>query len=252
MLRRVIQNFLSNAINYCQREDNQGKVLLGVRRQKQNIMIEVWDNGPGIAEDKQQAIFKEFERLQQTQQKSGLGLGLAISERIAKLLGLNISVKSTLGKGSCFSISVPKSNIKLAPKPAAIIPSKKLADEFSSLPVLVIDNETLMLKAVQSQLTEWGCDVIAVMDESSLTLALAEHNFTPALVISDYHLDDDKNGVDLVQKTLTKQSWKIPCIICSADPSEEVREHTSSANFYFMRKPIKALALKKLMRQLLN
>jgi len=252
LLRRVVQNFLSNAINYCPQDDHQGKVLLGVRHQQDTVVIEVWDNGPGIPKEKQQAIFKEFERLNQTHQKSGLGLGLAISERITKLLGLSISVKSTVGKGSCFSICMPRSKTQLTPKPVAVVPSKKFADEFVSLPVLVIDNETLMLKAVQSQLTEWGCTVIAVMDENSLFTALAKNNFEPALVISDYHLDDDENGVDLVQKTLLKQHWNIPCIICSADPSEEVREHTSSANFYFMRKPIKALALKKLMRQLLN
>jgi DNA-binding NtrC family response regulator len=120
------------------------------------------------------------------------------------------------------------------------------------LPILLVDNDAIMLKAIQTQLEEWGCKVLAAKDESTLTSQLIMHDFIPKIVISDYHLDNDENGVDLIQKSLSKQMWKVPCIICSADPSEQVREHTNSAQFYFMRKPIKALALKKLMKQLLN
>jgi CheY-like chemotaxis protein len=101
-----------------------------------------------------------------------------------------------------------------------------------------------MLKAIQSQLQEWGCEVLAVKDEQNLLTSLAKQDFIPSIIISDYHLDNDQNGVDPIQKALSKQAWQVPCIICSADPSEQVREHTSSAQFYFMRKPIKALALK--------
>ena len=125
-------------------------------------------------------------------------------------------------------------------------------NEFLNLHNLLIDNEALMLSAIKSQLIEWGCQVIAAKDEESLIHALNLAPFTPKLIISDYHLDDDCNGVDLITKVRAEYHWNAPCIICSADPSEAVREHTSSAKFSFMRKPIKALALKKLMRQSLN
>jgi len=253
LLRRVIQNFLSNAINYCPQANRQGKVLLGVRHQQKNIIIEVWDNGPGIPLNKQTAIFKEFERLNPNQTASGLGLGLAISERIAKLLGFSIAVKSTLGKGTCFSIALPRSHTITENKIAAsIIPQSATTDEFIKLAVLLIDNEPLMLTAMATQLAEWGCQVMAVKDQASLTAAMSRQSFTPAMIISDYHLDDNKNGVTLVQTSIEKYAWQVPVIICSADPSEQVREKTSTAKFSFMRKPIKALALKKLMRQLLS
>jgi len=253
MLRRIVQNFLSNAINYCPLTNRQGKVLLGVKHQKNNIVIEVWDNGPGIPKNKQETIFKEFERLNPNQAASGLGLGLAISERIAKLLGFTISVKSTLDKGTCFSITLPRSYSLQASKMTSSITSPSLTtNEFIDLNVVLIDNEPLMLTAMQAQLKEWRCRVVAVKDETGLTDALAKHNFIPAIIISDYHLDDEKNGIDLVQKNIAKNAWQAPVIICSADPSEQVREHTSNAKFYFMRKPIKALALKKLMRQILE
>ena len=253
LLRRVVQNFLSNAINYCPLTNRQGKVLLGVKHQKNDVAIEVWDNGPGIPANKQEIIFKEFERLNTNQAASGLGLGLAISERIAKLLGFTISVKSTLDKGTCFSITLPRNysiHAKKIKKSTSLPPLT--TNEFVDLNIVLIDNESLMLTALQAQLQEWGCRVVAVKDEASLTVALAKQQVTPAMIISDYHLDDEKNGVDLVNKGIAKYTWQAPVIICSADPSEQVREHTSNAKFYFMRKPIKALALKKLMRQLLS
>ena len=253
LLRRIIQNFLSNALNYCPQKNNQGKILLGVKHKQNQIVIEVWDNGPGIGLADQQTIFKEFERLEQTQDKSGLGLGLAICERIAKLLHVDIAVKSTLGKGTCFSVTLPRSTEKIAPIATVETSSQnKSTSEFFNLPILLVDNEAIMLKAIQSQLQEWGCKVLAVKDEKNLTTSLANQHFIPTIIISDYHLDNDDNGVDLIQRTLSKQAWQAPCIICSADPSEQVREHTNSAQFYFMRKPIKALALKKLMKQLLR
>ncbi|MDX2368765.1 MAG: ATP-binding protein, partial [Colwellia sp.] len=253
LLRRIVQNFLSNAVNYCPQKNSHGKVLLGVKHKQNQLVIEVWDNGPGIDSADQQTIFKEFERLKQTQDKSGLGLGLAICERIAKLLNVDIAVKSTLGQGTCFSITLPRSTVRLAPTSTIESSSQnQTASEFIGLPILLVDNEAIMLKAIQSQLQEWGCNVLAVKDEKSLTSSLAEQDFTPMIIISDYHLDNDENGVDLIQRALSNQAWQVPCIICSADPSEQVREHTSSAQFYFMRKPIKALALKKLMKQLLR
>ena len=251
LLRRIVQNLLSNAVNYCPQQNKQGKILLGVKHHSNNIAIEIWDNGPGIPEDKQETIFKEFERLNPKQAESGLGLGLAISERIAKLLGIVISVKSTQGKGTCFSITLPRSYAQQSQKVEMPSSSQSQANEFLNLQIILIDNETLMLKAMQAQLEEWGCKVIAVNDETSLTVAMRQKDFIPEMIISDYHLDDDKTGVDLLLRSIKKYTWQAPVIICSADPSEQVREQTSAAKFYFMRKPIKALALKKMMRQLL-
>ncbi len=253
LLRRVVQNFLSNAINYCPQTHRQGKVLLGVRHQQNNCVIEVWDNGPGIPKDKQTTIFKEFERLNPNQAASGLGLGLAISERIAKLLGLVISVKSTVDKGTCFSITLPRNYTKQARKSAPkLSPTTVTNNEFADLNIVLIDNESLMLTATQAQLQEWGCQVVAVKDSESLSAAFDNDRMTPTMIISDYHLDNEQNGVDVVSESIKKYSWQVPVIICSADPSEQVRERTSNAKFSFMRKPIKALALKKLMRQLLS
>ena len=103
LLRRVIQNFLSNAIRYTP----SGKILLGCRRLKGYIRIEVWDTGPGIPEDQLTHIFEEFRRFQQGRDKKGLGLGLAIVDRICGMLNHPVNVQSVQGLGSVFSITVP-------------------------------------------------------------------------------------------------------------------------------------------------
>lgn len=259
LLRRIIQNFLSNALNYCPQAHKQGKVLLGVKRTQHSVTVQIWDNGPGIAKAKQSMIFKEFERLESNSEKPGLGLGLAICERIAKLLSVEISVHSYEGKGACFSVTVPRithqQNVPLLNKQVNRQFMPKPAAEFSELAIILIDNEALMLSAMKSQLEDWGCKVITATDHTSLTQTIesdSKKGFEPALIISDYHLDNDNNGVDLIMHASNAYQWTAPCIICSADPSEQVREHTSRAGYSFMRKPIKALALKKLMRQLLE
>ncbi|WP_286263712.1 hybrid sensor histidine kinase/response regulator [Thalassotalea atypica] len=255
MLRRIVQNFLSNAVHYCQDKhgDKSGltsKILLGVRHNKDNVRIEVWDNGPGIATEQQIKIFEEFERLEQTREVPGLGLGLAIAERMASLLGLNISVKSELGKGTVFMIDVPRvQHLQAASTPALEPSTDKSVDDFANLSVLLVDNDVLMLKAMTSQLKDWGCDVYSATDVNSANAALGEMAKPPHFIIADYHLDNNANGVDLVAELLKSRQWDIPCMICSADPSEQVRQHTSNENYVFLRKPVKPLALKRFIKQ---
>ncbi|XQW85111.1 PAS-domain containing protein [Thalassotalea piscium] len=259
MLRRIVQNFLSNAVHYCRdktgdKTNIQSKILLGVRHCNNNIRIEVWDNGPGIPVEKQQTIFQEFERLEQTREIPGLGLGLAIAERMSSLLGLSISLTSSVGKGTGFMIEIPRiQGEKESVSRNLELTLDKQVDKFSNMPVILIDNDALMLTALSSQLTEWGCQVFMAKDERALMKhVLTKMRTKPRLIIADYHLDNNKNGVDLVQELLSSQQWTIPCVICSADPSEQVRQHTSEANFLFLRKPIKALALKRLIRQIIS
>ena len=253
MLRRIIQNFLSNAVHYCPHENlnDRPKIVLGVRHTSKHLVIQVWDNGQGISKTKQEIIFHEFERLEQTREIPGLGLGLAISERIAKVLGHKITLSSAPNKGTCFSVTVPRtyrrdSKIEVIEKE----PTHSV-DEAIKSRVLVIDNDPLMLTALATQLSEWGCEVATAKDRRAVEQQLNNSPVYPRLIIADYHLEDGVNGVDLVQSLLTQLNTSIPSIICSADPSERVRQHTADAKFYFMRKPVKALALKRLLKQLL-
>lgn len=251
LLRRIVQNFLSNAFNYCPNS----KVLFGVKRIGNKVHIAVIDNGSGIAADKQQIIFKEFERLTNKQEQPGLGLGLAICDRISKLLNTPITLISTANKGTSFSVEIPLVTAtilqKNEQKPVENIDNSTNTNSTSQNLILVIDNDSLVLKAMQSLLENWGFMVKVASNRMDIERQVS-NQVHPTLIIADYHLDNDENGVDLVQALLIEKHWKIPCIINSADPSEQVRQHTTDAQFAFVRKPIKAIALKRLIRKLLN
>ncbi|WDE13446.1 PAS domain-containing hybrid sensor histidine kinase/response regulator [Thalassomonas haliotis] len=279
LLRRIIQNFLTNAVNYCR----QGKVVLGVRRQGEFISLQVWDNGPGIARDKQQVIFKEFERINDSQDSPGLGLGLAICDRIARLLGLSIDLHSLVGHGTCFKLRLPKAKAPELVLSARAEEGDNLAQEMaveqSTFPepsvgrnsqkrggnivplhgshkqeqILIIDNDPQVLQAMLSLLESWGYQVIAVENKGQLETALSnspDRCVAPILVIADYHLSEGDNGVDLTRELLAARQWPISCIINSADPGEAVRAHVIEAGYRFIRKPIKAMALKRLIKEL--
>ena len=248
MLRRIIQNFLANAIRYAPK----GKVLLGVRFVGDTVRIAVWDNGVGIPQDKQALIFKEFERLSTTKDTPGLGLGLAITDRIAKLLKLPLLVRSVPNQGSMFAVDIPRiTSVTIQHDEIPQVVDSQHQD-LLPLNVLLVDNDALLLKALASQLSDWGCNVVAVTGREQLNNAIGKQMPLPQLIIADYHLDDGDNGVDLVQEVVRQHQWQVPCIICSADPSEKIRQHTSDAHFSFMRKPVKSLALKRLIKQSLS
>ena len=123
---------------------------------------------------------------------------------------------------------------------------------FNNIVVLLIDNDELMLTAMTKQLIDWGCQVLTAYDQASCQQKLTQSGLKPDIIIADYHLDYGNNGVELVANLLAVKNWQLPTIICSADPSESVRQHTSDAQCLFLRKPIKSLALKRIMKQVLT
>ena len=259
LVRRIIQNFLTNAIHYSPlTQSGEGpKILLGCKRYGDYIQIQVWDNGPGIAEQQRDIIFKEFERLEQNREVPGLGLGLTISDRIAKLLGLRLGLKSIEGTGSMFYLEIPmmiqpvtdqvESNQSKLPDRKA-----KKDDPLRDLVLLIIDNDTLLLEALKQQLSQWSDHVIATTSGQEWFELSQSHGVQPDVIIADYHLDDGENGVAVAQLILSQTNQDRPVIICSADASEWLREAVSDADFSFIRKPIKSLALRKLIIKQLN
>src|SRR5690606_546703 len=150
LLRRVLQNFLANAVRYT----DSGRILLGLRRRGSQLSIVVLDTGPGIAESDQQLIFEEFRRLDRGGQ--GLGLGLAIAERIARLLGHPLHLRSAMGRGTAFRIDVPRASP--GEKAVAAVENEPAAPTSR---VLVLDNDPDVLKAMQALLSGWQVEVRA-------------------------------------------------------------------------------------------
>nr|WP_246505602.1 PAS-domain containing protein [Coralloluteibacterium stylophorae] len=237
LLRRVLQNFLANAVRYT----GSGRILLGVRRRGDGIEIEVWDTGPGIAEGDRTLIFEEFRRLDRRGQ--GLGLGLSIAERMARLLGHPLRLRSSPGRGTVFSVAVP-----LAAGPGA--EPARPAPALGRAPrgrVLVVDNDAAVLLGMRSLLEGWGCEVLAA---ASPEHALAAARATPPdVLLLDLHLDED-TGLDL-QRRLAAAIGARPTVIITADHGEATRRAVAAADAHLLHKPLKPLALRSLLSRLL-
>ncbi len=237
LLRRVLQNFLANAVRYTER----GGVLIGVRRRAGGLRIEVWDSGPGIAEADRRAIFEEFRRLGRGGQ--GLGLGLAIADRIARLLGHPLALRSWPGRGSCFSIALPRAAASATPPVA----SPHASEGSPRMDVLVVDNDASVRAAMEALLGGWQCAVRAVAGPVE---ALAEvRRKCPDLLLLDYHLDDGATGTALLRE-IRAAAGEVPAALITADHSEAVRREVEAAGAWLLHKPLKPLALKSLMARI--
>src|SRR5690606_14371750 len=189
LLRRILQNLLSNAVRYTAR----GRIVLGCRRAGDAVRIEVWDSGPGIPEARQREIFEEFRRLDDSSDDSGAGLGLAIVDRIARLLGHGIALRSRPGHGSVFSVTLPRAltdpataSIVQATAPAAPEPTP-----LHGHVVWCIDDDAQICAAAPALLQRWGCEV-AFAGGAEAARAQARAGCAPELVLLDLHMGDDR------------------------------------------------------------
>ncbi|AMB85912.1 hybrid sensor histidine kinase/response regulator [Pseudomonas agarici] len=241
LLRRILQNFLTNAFRYAK-----GPVLLGVRRRGEQLLLEVWDRGPGIPEDKRQVIFEEFKRLDshQTRTKKGLGLGLAIADGLCRVLGHRLQVRSWPGRGSAFSVSVPLAHG--APAVDAKTAALHSRHALSGAQVLCVDNEDSILTGMHSLLSRWGCQVWTARNRQECT-ALLEQGMCPQLALVDYHLDDGETGTGLMAWLRTRLTQPVPGVVISADGRPETVAQIHGAGLDYLAKPVKPAALRALL-----
>ncbi len=240
LLRRVLQNFLTNAFRYAK-----GPVLLGVRRRGTYLSLEVWDRGPGIPEDKQRVIFEEFKRLDshQTRAEKGLGLGLAIADGLCRVLGHPLQVRSWPGKGSVFSVSVPLARIQTPVAEKVSEPDRAM---LGGTQVLCIDNEDSILIGMNSLLTRWGCQVWTARNRQECE-ALLEQGVRPQLALVDFHLDEGETGTELMAWLRTRMGEPVPGVVISADGRPELIAQVHAAGLDFLAKPVKPAALRALL-----
>ena len=241
LLRRILQNFLTNAFRYAK-----GRVLLGVRRQGQQLRLEVWDRGPGIPEDKRKVIFEEFKRLDshQTRAEKGLGLGLAIADGLCRVLGHQLEVRSWPGKGSVFSVTIP---LALHAEPPVLLSQPdQNGQALAGIQVLCIDNEDSILAGMHSLLSRWGCQVWTARNRLECEHLLSE-NVRPQLALVDYHLDDGETGTELMAWLRTRLGEPLPGVVISADGRPELIAQVHAAGLDYLPKPVKPAALRALL-----
>lgn len=241
LLRRVIQNLVSNAVKYTPR----GRVVVGCRRRGADLRIDIYDTGIGIPQSKRRAIFREFHRLDEGARVArGLGLGLSIVERIARVLDHEVDVVSAPKQGSHFSVTVPLSSASPAIQtPRRIV--RQHSGHLAGMAVLCIDNEPAILDGMQTLLGGWGCRVVAATGLAAAVNNLVTANVTPSGLLVDYHLDHG-NGVGAIIE-LRRRYGDLPAILITADRSRRLREEAKAYGIDVLNKPVKPAALRALL-----
>eukprot|EP01037_Dinobryon_pediforme_P007001 gene7001-7070_t len=245
LLRRMLQNLVSNAIKYT----TKGRVLVGCRRLRKSVRIEVIDTGVGIPQASQKLVFKEFQRLQSSEKSaSGLGLGLSIVERMSRVLDHRLNLRAGRTRGSVFSIDVP--SMAALPRGTAAQPPapKPVYQPLADLTILAIDNEPRILEGMKLLLEGWGCTVL-----TAETLKGAQQHFKtaarpPDVIIADYHLDEG-DGLDAIVRLRWAFNSELPAVLVTADRTPEVRDLAASRNVQLLNKPVKPGSLRALLSQ---
>lgn len=245
LLRRLLQNLVSNAIKYCK----SGKILMGARRRGDMIEVQILDTGIGIPKSELKIIFREFSRLSEGMRESdGLGLGLSIVERIATLLGMSIGVSSRIGKGSVFSVRMPVSSAAVLPTikhPAAWEPNSAL----DGLTVLCIDDDERSLAGMKELLQTWSCVVEVLTNGKGLEALCQSHKEPPDVILADYNLEDE-NGIDLIGYLRGQYGCPIQAALVTADRSSQLRDRAAAADIALINKPVRPAVLRSLLSHL--
>jgi Na+/proline symporter/signal transduction histidine kinase len=244
MLRRLLQNFVSNAIKYTPH----GRVLVGCRRRGQSLQICVHDTGVGIPVLKRGEIFKEFHRLEQGARIArGLGLGLSIVERLARVLKHRIAIDSNGHGGSVFSVTVPIASA--INHTAAVTSATPLArTPIRGALIVCIENDPAILDGMRTLLKAWDAEVIAVTDPDAAIAAIDAAGGQVTGLLVDYHLDRG-NGVAAIRDIRRRFGETIPAILITADRSPHVRAAAREDNIAVLNKPVKPASLRALLGQ---
>jgi signal transduction histidine kinase/CheY-like chemotaxis protein len=248
LLARLIRNLLANAVRYT----DGGGVVLGCRRAAGEVRIEVWDTGKGIPRDRHDEIFQEFYQLDNPERdrRKGLGLGLAIVKRLAKLLNYRVEMRSVVGKGSVFSITLPRG----CPEDCAPTESNQetAAFDLSHSLVLVIDDEAAVQEGMATLLRKWKCDVLTAGSGTEMKSKLVEVDRLPDLIVSDFRLRGRENGIQVVEMLRSEFNIDIPALLVTGDTAPDRLRDAEASGLPILHKPLNPARLRTLIANLLR
>ncbi|MEM0910420.1 MAG: PAS domain-containing hybrid sensor histidine kinase/response regulator [Pseudomonadota bacterium] len=238
-LYRLVLNLVSNAVKYTQK----GKVLMTVRSINDKVWIEVRDTGIGIPKIQQAAIFSDFYRVANTQEK-GIGLGLSVVKRLSQQLNCQIKVDSREGVGSCFSLIFTK----VPPPEVAKVIKSPLKSSFSKLKILCVDDQQENLDAMQTVLEKWDCIVrTASSCEEALKIA---REFEPYILFVDYQLGPGPDGLSIIDKVRHQQNTILPACLVTAKRGDDLMKMCSEQGVNYMAKPVKPAKMRTLLQSM--
>jgi two-component system, sensor histidine kinase len=249
MAERIVRNLAANAVRYTE----QGKILVGCRRKGDSLRVGVYDTGPGIPKEKHILVFEEFYQIDNPERDrtKGLGLGLAIVKRLAKLLSCPITLKSQSGRGSVFAIDLPLITGNYEP----ILPSSPITpggEKLAGRLVVVIDDEEPILDATRSLLEQWGCSVVTAISGKEAIDRLIASPRVPDVLICDYRLRGEENGIKVVAALRTEFNEDIPALLITGDTAPERIREIQGSNLPMLHKPIEENTLRSALLQLIE
>jgi signal transduction histidine kinase/ActR/RegA family two-component response regulator len=243
LLRRVLQNLVSNALKYTRAG---GGVVVGCRRRGGALSLEVVDTGIGIEKENLSRVFTEFTRLESgKKQAQGLGLGLSIVQRIASVLGHEVTIRSQPGRGTRFSVAVPAGKPK-SMRATRGVEAGAAAHRFDRRLILCIDNDAAILDGMARLLSQWGCEVKVATDRKSALAAVRKSGRAPDAILADYHLDRE-TGLDVVRALRDRFGANLPALLVTADRSPRLRTEAERRRVAILNKPVKPAALRALL-----
>lgn len=247
LLERIVSNLVANAIRYTER----GSILVGCRRMRDKVRLEIRDSGIGIAPEHRDAIFEEFFQIEHSRKRQGaLGLGLSIAKRVADILGHPLDVQSATNEGSTFSIGVPVGDILQSDIGEPEI-NERIGGEFSGLSILVLEDDEILRSALTELLERWGITVEAFNVFDNLASHLSEREFNPDLIITDYRLHGGLKGDEVVREMCAKLELEAPAIVVTADTDPKVIQGIRDDGFPVLIKPVSPPRLRVMMHNIL-
>jgi signal transduction histidine kinase/ActR/RegA family two-component response regulator len=248
LLERILFNLVGNAVRYTAR----GGVVVGCRRRATQLRIDVYDTGAGIPEDQRQSIFSEFYQLATPvpERTAGLGLGLAIVDRLGRLLGHPVQLESNPGHGSRFSVSVPLAVERRDTVPLPV--TLQAADLARGKRVMVIDDDVLVLDGMRGILQSWGCRVHTATSGAAALASVADGSAQPDLIISDLRLADGETGIEVIDRLREALGAPVPAFVISGDTAPERLREASAGGYHLLQKPVSPMTLRTTLNRLLK
>ena len=247
LIERIMVNLIANAIRYT----DDGGVLVACRRRGRMVRLSVIDTGRGIPPDQQESVFHEFVQLHNParDRSKGLGLGLAIVSRLGRLLGHRVDLRSRPDHGSMFSLDVPCGDASLIRPPApASAPGPIPADAL----VLLVDDESAILRGMAELFDNWNIDLVTARSANEAVQWLDSLGRVPDVIVSDFRLPDDTDGIEVITRLRQKFGRDIPAILVTGDTAPDTILRISQAGFPLLHKPLRPAKLRALLTHLIQ
>jgi CheY-like chemotaxis protein/anti-sigma regulatory factor (Ser/Thr protein kinase) len=246
LLERIVRNLVSNAIRYT----DHGKILVGCRARGQTLRIEIWDTGIGIAADRLTDIFQEFYQVGNIERdrSQGLGLGLAIVQRLSSLLNHPVKVHSVPGRGSMFRVDVPLIGYNTQQNIGFFSAGRgPQTDGYKGL-VIIIDDEAIILRGLQVVVEGWGYEVVIAASEVEAVERLLELDRAPDIIIADYRLRAGRTGIEAIRHIRARYGNRpIPSLLITGDTAPERLQEAEASGYRLLHKPVSTTQLQAVM-----